>query len=525
MKPSLALRTGGRLLFERSSSVLPLYLLVTGLYGIARVPLLVGGLLALWYLGAAGRLDPLVDVLRQLSESGAALDAGGTDVDPATVEQIAPELGEAFAGLVTPETIALVAGGGLLSLLLALLASAVGSAVTVGGLYGLLRGDDGVRAGVDGAGRYWRSILGVRLLLLAALAAVAVPIFGVLTAIGGYLTAAFGSASAAGVEPAWATLGLGILGILFGLFVGALLLAAVFVLFAFAEQAVVVDDVGALEAMRRSVHFPFERPVAVLVYVAVAFGALLASGGIGSAASTLGATRVTALLGTVLFSPLLDGFKTSLYAETELERDSDLAPVDERLRSAFVGGLRAAGGFLRTSPLANLASLGFVAAGGVVGWFATASIGVSLPIGGDVANVFGTFPVGTFVNLAVNNWLVAVDLAYSGLAVGVPAAVGLAFNGLIIGGVAGVFEPIAVLALVAPHGIIEIPAIVVGGGLGLWLGGVALGAFRGRRDADDLAAAIRRGYRVLLGLVPLFILAAFIEAFLTPAIASVVLAG
>ena len=525
MKPSLALRTGGRLLFERSSSVLPLYLLVTGLYGIARVPLLVAGLLALWYLAAVGRLDPLVDVVRRLNEGGAPLDTGGGDLDPADVEQIAPELGEAFAGLLTPETIGIVALGGLLSILLALLASAVGSAATISGLFGLLHDRDGVRAGVDGAGRYWRSILAVRLLFLAAMAAVAVPILGVLTAIGGYVTVAFGSASAAGTEPAWATLTLGILGVLFAIFVGALFLAAVFVLFAFAEQAVVVDDVGALEAVRRSVRFPFERPVAVLVYVAVAFGALLASGGIGSAASAIGATRVTALVGTVLFSPLLDGFKTSLYAETELQSDPDLAPVDERLRSAFFVGLRAVGDFLRENPIANLASLAVITAGGFLGWGATASIGVSLPIGGDIGNIFGTFPVGTFVNLAVNNWLVAVDLAYSGLAVGIPAVVGLAFNGLLVGAIAGVFEPIAVLALVAPHGIVEIPAIVVGGGLGLWLGGVALGVLRGRNDAADLAAAIRRGYRVLLGLVPLFVIAAFIEAFLTPAIANVVLAG
>ncbi|WP_238993967.1 stage II sporulation protein M [Halobellus captivus] len=525
MKPSIALRTGGRLLFERSASVLPLYLLVTGLYGIARVPVLVAGLLAVWFLASAGRLDPFVEVLRELNSGAGPLDTNGGEIDPGEVERLAPELGEAFAGLLTPETIGLVAVGALLSILLAVIASAVGSAATVSGIYGLLRNDDGVRAAVEGIGRYWKSILGVRLLLLAALAAVAVPVFGVLAAIGGYVTAAFGSASATGTEPAWTVLGLGILGVLFVLFVGALLVAAVFVLFAFAEQAVVVDDVGAVEAVRRSVRFPFQRPVAALVYVAVAFAALLASGGVGSAASAIGATRVTALLGTVLFSPLIDGFKTSLYAEVALDSDPDIAPVDRRLRAAFVGGLRAVGGFLKGNPVANLASLGFVGLGGLVGWRATAPIGVALPIGDGVANVFGTFPVGTFINLAVNNWLVAVDLAYSGLAVGIPAAVGLAFNGLIVGAVAGVFEPIAVVALIAPHGIIEIPALVVGGGVGLWLGAVVLGVLRGRRDVDEIPAAIRRSYRVLLGLVSLFVVAAFIEAFLTPAIASLVLAG
>jgi uncharacterized membrane protein SpoIIM required for sporulation len=315
-----------------------------------------------------------------------------------------------------------------------------------------------------------------------------------------------------------------VLAALFGLLIAVLLVAAVFVLFAFAEQAVVVDDVGAVEAVRRSVRFPFRRPWDTLGYVDVAFGALVVSGAVGSSAAAFGATRVTALVGTILLPPVVDGFKTALYAERELS-DVDLPRPEERFRAAFGGGLRSLGGFVRTHPLANLASLGCVAVGGIVGWRATSSLGLSIPIGGDVGSVFGSFPLGTFFNLAVNNWLVAVDLAYSGLAVGIPAIVGLAFNGLVVGALGGVFDPVAFVALVAPHGIVEIPAIVVGGALGLWLGGVALGVLRGRRNGDDVAAAIRRAYRVLLGLVPLFVLAAFVEAFLTPAIASLVLGG
>ncbi|SEG02424.1 stage II sporulation protein M [Halobellus limi] len=519
MNPSTALRTGGRLLWERSASVIPLYLLVSGLYGIARVPFLLAGLLAVWYLAAAGRLEPFVDALRRLGEQSAPTAPDATDV-----ERVAPELGEAVAGLLTPETIALVAVGGFLSLLLAVLVSAVGNAAAVGGLYGLLRDEDGVRAGVDGARRYWRSILGVRLLLFVALAAVALPIVGFFAAVGGYLTSAVASVSTAGTAPSWAALGAGALALLFGLLVGALLVAAVFVLFAFAEQAVVVDDVGAVEAVRRSVRFPLRRPWDALGYVAVAFGALVVSGSIGGSAAAFGATRVTALVGAVLLPPVVDGFKTALYAERELPA-TDVSRPEDRLRSAFGGGLHSVGKFVRDRPFANLASLVTIAAGGLVGWRATSSLGTSIPIGGDVGSVFGSFPLGTFFNLAVNNWLVAADLAYGGLAVGIPALVGLAFNGLVVGAIGGVFDPVAFVALVAPHGIVEIPAIVVGGALGLRLGGVVLGVLRGRRDGDDVAAAIRRAYRVLLGLVPLFVLAAFVEAFLTPAIASLVLGG
>ena len=520
MNPSTALRTGGRLLWERSASVIPVYLLASGLYGVARVPFLVAGLLAVWFLGTTGRLDPFVDVLR---ETGAG--PGSVSPDPAEVERIAPDLGEAVAGLLTPETVALLVAGGLLSLLLVLLASAVGGAAAVGGLYGLLRGEDGVRAAVDGARRYWRSILGVRLLLLAALAGVGLPLVGFFAAVGGFVTTTMAAASSTGTTRSWAVLGVAILLGLFALLVGALLVAGVYVLFAFAEQAVVVDDVGTVAAVRRSVRFPFRRPWDALGYVAVAFGALVVSGAVGSSAAAFGATRVTTLVGAVLLPPVVDGFKTSLYAERELPSDAELARPEERLRAAFVGGLRAVGGFVRRHPAANLASLGVFAAGGLVGWRATSSFGLSLPIGGDVASVFGSFPLGTFFNLAVNNWLVAADLAYSGLAVGVPAVVGLGFNGIVVGAVGGVFDPVAFLALVAPHGVVEIPAIVVGGALGLWLGGVVLGVVRRRRGGDDVAAAIRDAYRVLLGLVPLFVLAAFIEAFLTPAIASLVLGG
>jgi uncharacterized membrane protein SpoIIM required for sporulation len=509
VNPVTALRTGVRLLRARTASVLPVYLLAAGLYGIARTPLVVAGVAAVWALSSAGRLEPFVDLLR---------DGGGRSVDPGPVEggELPAGLGEAVGGLLTPTTLLLVGAGALAAAALAVVASGVGNAAAVGGLLGLLRDDDGVRSAVAGARRHWRSFVGVRLLLVAAVATAVAPLVVLVAAVGGSITGGFDPAAAVGVAA-----------VVLGGLVTAILVAVVLVLFAFADQAVIVDGLGPVAAVGRSLRLPLRRPVAVLGYVAVATGSLVGSAVVGSLAATAGAPRVTALVSTILLPPVVDGFKTSLYAERPYPAGSNtgVPPVRNRLRSAVVGGLKAVAGFVRNRPFTNLASLGCVAAGGVAGWVATASLGFDLPVGADVGAVFGAVPIGTFLNLATNNWLVTVDLAYSGLAAGVPAVVSLAFNGLVIGAVGGVVDPVAFLALVAPHGVVEVPALVIGGAAGLRLGGVGIGAVRGRCDDREVAAAIRRTYRILLGVAPLFVVAAFIEAFLTPAIASVVLAG
>lgn len=524
MKPSTALRTGWRALAERSASVLPLYLLASGLYGIARVPLLAAGLVALWIAGASGRLDPFIEALRRSQGDGGAADPGPLDPGTVSPDRLPPGFGDAVANLLSPGIVALLTLGALAAVALGIAASAVGSAATIGGLAGLLRGDDGVRAGVDGAVAHWRSMLGVRLLFLLALAVVVVPLGGVVAGAAGAVLGASASAGGGGAPSVGGSLVAAAIAVL-GALVAAVLVLIVVLLFAFAEQAVVVDDVGAVAAVRRSVRFPFRRPTAFLGYVAVAFGALVVSATVAGVGSVAGAARVTGLVGAVVLPPIVDGYKTSVYAETALPADPNPTPLGERAKAAFLGGLHEVGRFVRDHPVANLAAFACILAGGAAGWTATASLGVTLPVGSDVGDVFGASPVGTFANIAVNNWLVATQMAYSGLAAGVPAAVSLAFNGLLVGAVGGVFDPPAFGALVAPHGVIEVPALVVGGALGLHLGGVVLGALRGRCGADDVAAAARLAYRVLLGLVPLFVVAAFVEAFLTPAVAALALGG
>ncbi|MFC6795032.1 stage II sporulation protein M [Halobaculum halobium] len=171
--------------------------------------------------------------------------------------------------------------------------------------------------------------------------------------------------------------------------------------------------------------------------------------------------------------------------------------------------------------LAALATLVGIAAG----YATTAPYGVTASGPEDVAGVFGTVPVGPFVTIAANNWLVSAGLAYGGIAFGVPAVSGLLFNGVLVGALAGVFDRLAFLALVAPHGVLELPVIAVAGGLGLHLGGVGWRAVRGRTNPDEVATALERAARVLVGIGILLIVAAAIEAFVTPRVAAVVLGG
>jgi len=105
----------------------------------------------------------------------------------------------------------------------------------------------------------------------------------------------------------------------------------------------------------------------------------------------------------------------------------------------------------------------------------------------------------------------------------VPTGVDMLLNGGLIGALYGVTDSTAFLALVAPHGIIELPAIFVAGGLGFHIAAVVLGVLTGGASVTTLVETLRLAYRVLLGLAVVLVVAAFIEAFLTPAIAAAIL--
>jgi uncharacterized membrane protein SpoIIM required for sporulation len=93
------------------------------------------------------------------------------------------------------------------------------------------------------------------------------------------------------------------------------------------------------------------------------------------------------------------------------------------------------------------------------------------------------------------------------------------FNGLLIGGLLGLTSHYDVGfelgTFMIGHGVIELTTIFIAGGSGLMLGWAIIhpGLLR-RRDA--LALAARKALRLIMGCVPLLVIAGVIEGFISP---------
>lgn len=121
--------------------------------------------------------------------------------------------------------------------------------------------------------------------------------------------------------------------------------------------------------------------------------------------------------------------------------------------------------------------------------------------------------------IMTNNMTVAFMTFGLGITAGLGTVYMLLFNGLLIGvigmacGRAGM--GLALWSFVAPHGVLELPAIFIAGGAGLRLGqGLLFPGTWPRRDS--LTQAGREAVTLVIGCVPMLIIAGLIEAFVSP---------
>ncbi|MFC7077460.1 stage II sporulation protein M [Haloarcula halophila] len=153
----------------------------------------------------------------------------------------------------------------------------------------------------------------------------------------------------------------------------------------------------------------------------------------------------------------------------------------------------------------------------------------ALPAGGGAGSTPFLPSEITTVSIAVNNLTAVFVMLLGAVSIGIVTILGLVLNGLLIGVVVGLagqeLSPIVILALLLPHGIIEIPALLVVAAIGLRFGRLTVRYIRGT-EAELLTERDLReaGWLVAVSCL-LIVVAAYIEANVTFAIAERVADG
>ena len=121
--------------------------------------------------------------------------------------------------------------------------------------------------------------------------------------------------------------------------------------------------------------------------------------------------------------------------------------------------------------------------------------------------------------IMTNNILVSLAACATGMFFGLGPLYMMLFNGLLIGVVGPACEragmSLQLWSFVAPHGALELPAIFIAGGAGFVLAhGILFPGTLPRRDSVALAG--RTAIRLLLGVIPMLVVAGVIEGFVSP---------
>jgi stage II sporulation protein M len=140
----------------------------------------------------------------------------------------------------------------------------------------------------------------------------------------------------------------------------------------------------------------------------------------------------------------------------------------------------------------------------------------------------GNLSILFLLMIFINNGIKALGLVFLGILLGVPPLLIIGLNGFILGGLGSALESVKgwtyVIASFVPHGVIEIPVILLATALGLTVG------------MESLKWLVRRESRVKLQLsdclkvylrwiLPGLAFAAIIEVFVTPLLIGLVNAG
>lgn len=138
---------------------------------------------------------------------------------------------------------------------------------------------------------------------------------------------------------------------------------------------------------------------------------------------------------------------------------------------------------------------------------------------GNPLGVYGGSDQATmFFQITLNNILVALRAFVAGVVVSVGTLVMLFYNGVMLGAFQAFFYERGLLTesilKIWIHGTLEISAIVIAGAAGLTIGNSLL--FPGTLPRlESFMRGAKQGLKIAVGLVPIFIMAGFLESFVT----------
>lgn len=481
---------------RRPAQLLPFYLMALAVPSIVRVFTFVGLFVLVGYLVGAGRVAAFQEELARIDT-----DPPDPETDPVAFFEWVEGLEPLVETIATPTAGIILLSTILVTIIAIFLLTAAVSAGQIGTCFGLLQRENGIVRGIGGIKRHWLSFVGIYLLELILWAIVTLILGGLI--LGSLLVSLT-------------------LGLFVGIFAGFLwlgLVIAIRAIFVFAPVSIVVDRTGVFGSLRGSAGFIRQEFGNAVVYYVIAIGVLLAWGGVSSTAATLGAPSIAAFGSILLVTPFLDLLKTVLFGEYREVIDPPAAPSASLLTQTKRGirrGLEEMAAFVRATPGFHVVAIAVILGGFGMGWVAiepfTQYLEASIR-----ARTARIIPPSAALDFFGNNWTVAMTLAYSGLAFAIPAIVGLWFNGFVLGIYAHLeAEPLVLLAFVIPHGIFEIPAILISGALGLFLGVTVWRGLRGTVDREEIADSLERAVWILVGIGVLLAIAGFIEGFISP---------
>jgi uncharacterized membrane protein SpoIIM required for sporulation len=147
-------------------------------------------------------------------------------------------------------------------------------------------------------------------------------------------------------------------------------------------------------------------------------------------------------------------------------------------------------------------------------------VGDTIEQGAEARSLMASIAPALSAGITANNIQVALMAFAGGMTFGVLTVYAMVYNGLLIGALAGVFakagESVPFWSLIIPHGALELPAIILAGASGLLLARALVSP----GDVPRTTALTRvapDAVKLVLGTIPLFIVAGIIEGFLTPA--------